>query len=67
MIQCSDFPRPALKIFTPFWARSQNCEKRLLALSYLPVRLSVYPPGITPRPLDGFSLNFIFDYFAKIC
>jgi hypothetical protein len=33
----------------PFWARSQNCRKRLLALSCLPVR----PHRITRLQLDG--------------
>jgi len=42
-------------------ARSQNCEKRLLASSCLSVR----PHGTTRLPLDGFSLNFILMIFRK--
>jgi hypothetical protein len=38
---------------------SQNCEKRPLALSYLYAFPSV--------PLDGFSLNYVYEYFSKIC
>ena len=40
-------------------ARSQNCEKRLLASSCL----SVCPHATTRLPLDGFSRNLIFEYF----
>ena len=29
--------------------------------------LSVCPHGATRLPLDGFSLNLIFEYFSKIC
>jgi hypothetical protein len=29
--------------------------------------MSVRPYGTTGLPLDGFSLNFIFEYFPKIC
>jgi hypothetical protein len=31
------------------------------------VCVSVRPHGTTRLPLDGFSLNFIFEYFSKIC
>ena len=31
------------------------------------VCLSVCPHGTTPLPLEGFSLNFIFEYFSKMC
>ena len=31
------------------------------------VRLSVYPHGTTLLPQDGFSWNFIFEDFSKIC
>jgi hypothetical protein len=31
------------------------------------VRPSLHPHGITRLPLDGFSLNLIFQYFSKIC
>jgi hypothetical protein len=44
------------------WARSQNCEKRLLASPYL----SVSPHRITWLPLDWFSWNFIFENFSKV-
>ena len=40
-----------------FQARSQNFEKRLLALSCLSVCLSLRPYGTTRLPLDGFSWN----------
>ena len=42
-----------------FQARSQNCEKRILA-SPCP---SVRPHGKTRLPLDGFSLNLACEYF----
>ena len=45
-----------------FYARSQNCEKRLLAS----LRLSVRPHGTTRLPLDGFLLNWIYEHFSKI-
>jgi hypothetical protein len=48
------------------YARSQNCETRLTASSYLSVRPSVCPHG-TRLPLNGLSWNLIFDYFPKIC
>jgi len=31
------------------------------------VHPSVCPPGITRRPLDGFSWNLTFEYISKIC
>jgi len=37
-------------------------EEQLLALSCL----SVFPKGATQFPLDGFSLNLMFDDFFKI-
>ena len=40
-----------------------NCGKRLSASSCLSVR----PHGTTLFPLDGFSLNLIFEHFSKIC
>jgi hypothetical protein len=43
-------------------ARSQNCEKRWLASSCLDC-----PDGTARLPLVGFSWNFIFEYFSKIC
>ena len=48
------------------YARSQNCEKRLLVASCLSVRPSVCPHGKTGLPLDGVSWNLMFDYFTKI-
>jgi hypothetical protein len=42
-------------------ARSQSCEKRLLASSCLSVRQH----GTTLLPLDGFSWNLIFGYFFE--
>ena len=38
-------------------------KKRMLASSCLSVR----PYGTTRLPLDGFSGNFIFEDFSKIC
>jgi hypothetical protein len=38
--------------------RSQNCKKRLLALSCLSACPSVHPHGTTRPPLDRFPLNF---------
>jgi hypothetical protein len=31
------------------------------------VRPSARPHGRTPLPLDGFSWNFVFEYYSKIC
>ena len=67
---CEDSPRghrsqtlrPHL-VLVSYWARAQNCEKRLLASSCLSVR----PHGKTPLPLDGFSWNLIFEDFSKAC
>jgi hypothetical protein len=42
-----------------FQAPSQNCEKRLLASS----RLAVRQYATTRLPLEGFSWNWIFEYF----
>jgi hypothetical protein len=50
---------------TRLTARSQNCDQRLLASSYLSVGLSVCPHGITWLPLDGFSLNLVCEYALK--
>ena len=38
-------------------------RKRLLTSSFRP---SVRRHGTSPLPLDGFSLNLIFEYFSKI-
>jgi len=43
------------------WARSQNCEKRLLASSCL----SVCPHGTARLPLDGFPWNLVFEFFFR--
>lgn len=45
----------------PLIARSQTCEKRLLAS----VCRSVRPRGTTPHPWEGFSQNSIFEFFPK--
>ena len=45
---------------SPFQARPQNCEKQLLATSFMSVRME-------QLPLDGFSRNLMFEYFSKIC
>ena len=42
-----------------FQARSQNCEKRLLASSCLSVRPSVRPHGKARIPRNRFSREFI--------
>jgi hypothetical protein len=47
-----------------FWARSQNCKKRMLDSS-CPDVCPVRPLGTTRLPLDGFSLNLLFEYFSK--
>jgi len=44
-------------------ARSQNCEKRVLASSCLSVR----PHATTRLPLEEFSLSVISGNFSKIC
>ena len=54
-----------------FWARSQNCEKRLLASSCLmsvrsSVCLAFRPHGTTQLPQNRFSLNLVYEYFSKI-
>ena len=64
---------------SPFLARSQNCEKRLLGSSCLPVPPSVCPSLCPPSvcshgttrlsrlSLDWFSWNLIFEHFSTIC
>ena len=49
-------------IFNFFKTHLQNCEKRPPASSCPSVR----PPQTTRFPLDGFSWNFVFEYFSKI-
>jgi hypothetical protein len=51
-----------LRSFSDFYALSQNCEKRLLA-----VWQSSCPHGTSRLPLEGFSLNLVFEYLSKIC
>jgi hypothetical protein len=46
-----------------FKGRSQYYKKRLLASSCLSAR----PHETTLRPLEGFSLNLVFEYFFEIC
>jgi hypothetical protein len=46
-----------------FLGASQYCEKRLVAASYL----YVCAHGASRLTLEGFSLNFISEYFMKIC
>ena len=46
-------------------AYSQNCEKQLLASSYLSVCPSVCAHGTTRLPLDGFSRNLISEHFFR--
>jgi hypothetical protein len=58
----TDYLRIALRKAFVF-AHSQNCEKRLLTSSCL----SVCPLGTTRLILDGFSWNFIIEYYLKIC
>ena len=41
-----------------FYARSQNCEKRLLASSCVPFCPPAWTTGL---PLDGFSWNLVFE------
>ena len=54
-------------VLQPFYyARSQQWEKQLFASSYLSLCPSVRPHGTARPPLDGFSLNMIFDSFSEI-
>jgi len=46
-----------------YLAHLQNREKLPIASSCLSSR----PDGTTRLPLDGFSWNFVFQYFPKIC
>jgi hypothetical protein len=45
---------------------SKNCRKRLLTTSCPSVHLSICPHGAIRPPLNGFSWNFVFEYFSKI-
>ena len=47
--------------------RVHKIVKSLLASSHLPVPVSVCSHEINRLPLNGFSLNLIFEYFLKIC
>jgi hypothetical protein len=40
---------------------------RRIAKATVSLVVSVRPHGTTGLPLDGFSWNFIFEYFSKIC
>jgi hypothetical protein len=51
--------------FTFFKARSQNCEKRILALSCPSVRPFVCLRGTTGLPLNGFWRNFVFEVLLE--
>jgi len=43
-------------------------ELRKATISFvMSPRPSVHPHGTTRLPLDGFSWNFVFDYFSKVC
>jgi hypothetical protein len=60
--------RTSLALWTSlFWARSHNCEKRLLVSSCVSVSPSIRLHGTTRLPMDGFSRNLIFEGFPKIC
>jgi hypothetical protein len=52
---------------TFFETRSQNCEKRLIALPSLSVRPSIRPHEKSRLSPDEFSLNLVSEYFWKIC
>jgi hypothetical protein len=47
------------------YRRVPKLRKAIINL-VMTVRLSVCPPGTTLFLLDGFSWNFIFEYFSKI-
>jgi len=57
-------------IFRPSYMPSQNCEKRLLASSYISVRPSIcpsaHPHGTTRLVLDGFSRNLMSVFFENL-
>jgi hypothetical protein len=46
--------------------RDRKTEKRLEASTRTAVRLTAHMVQ-TRLPLDGFSCNFIYEYFSKIC
>jgi len=48
-----------------FLGRLRNYEKQLLGSLCLLVCSSTRPRGTTWPPLDGFSRNFIFEFFSK--
>jgi hypothetical protein len=54
------FKRNMFSFRTHLYAPLQNCQKRLLATSYLSLRMQQ-----TRVPPDGFSLNLIFEDFRK--
>jgi len=48
-------------------ASSQDSEKQLSASSCLSVRPSVRTAATTGLQLDGFSWDFVFEYFHEMC
>jgi hypothetical protein len=48
--------------FRNFYTRSQNCDKATIGFV-----MSVCPNGTIRLPMDGFSWNFIFEDFSRIC
>ena len=62
---CLLFIRMIILVFRRF-RKIATKKKRLLASSCLFVRPSIRPHEATRLPLDGFSWNFIFEYFSKL-
>jgi hypothetical protein len=61
-VQATPPPPPSQLLKIRFCARSQNCEKRLLASSYL----SVHPNGTTRLPLTGFhGIRYLSIFFRN--
>jgi hypothetical protein len=58
-----EFYKNRIKIFK--FRRSRKIAKSYYYLHQ--VCPSVHPHGTTQLPLRGFSRNFIFEYFSKIC
>jgi hypothetical protein len=65
-IHCSYILNSDINSFedSPFWTRSQNCEKRLLASSCQSVCPSVRMEQLCTH-LTDFQKNLIFEYFRK--
>ena len=53
-------------VWCDFYARAQNCEKRLLASSCLSACVCVILHGTARLPWNRFSLNLTFEYFSII-